>query len=80
MPMIAPIVSLERRGIAILYRLPEKGTKLVTWGAAMIKKKTMWIKPRLRAIQPCQLRRAAPSRSLAPAGAPKAAGAAAIEI
>ena len=51
---IAPIVSLERRGIAILYRLPEKGTKLVTWGAAMIKKKTMWIKPRLRAIQPCQ--------------------------
>ena len=40
----------------------------------------MWIKPRLRAIQPCQLRRAAPSRSLAPAGAPKAAGAGAIEI
>ena len=37
--------------------------------------------PRLyRAIQPCQLRRAAPSRSLAPAGAPKAAGAAANEI
>ena len=29
-------------------------------------------------IQPCQLRRAAPFRSLAPAGAPKAAGAAAI--
>ena len=60
--------------------LREKGTKLVTLGAAMIKKKTMWIKPRLRAIQPCLLRRAAPSRSLAPAGAPKAAGAAAIEI
>ena len=60
---------------------------MVTWGAAMIKKKTTWIKPRLRAIyaaiqQPawCQLRRAAPSRSLATAGAPKAAGAAAIEI
>jgi hypothetical protein len=56
---------------------------LVTWGAAiraMIKKKTMWIQPRLGAIQPCQLRRAAPSRSLAPAGAPKEAGAAAIEI
>ena len=49
----------------------------MTWGAAMINKKTMWIKPRLRAIQPCLLRRAAPSRSLAPA---KAAGAAAIEI
>ena len=65
-------------------RLPEIGTKLVTWGAAMIKKKTMWIKApaqrRVRAFQPCQLRRAAPSRSLAPAGAPKAAGAAAIEI
>ena len=79
MPPIAPIVGLEPCCIAI-SRLPEKGTKLVTWGAAMIKKKTMWIKPRLRAIQPCQLRRAAPSRSLAPAGAPKAAGAAAIEI
>ena len=54
-----------------------------TWGAAiraMIKKQTMWIQPRLGAIQPCQLRRAAPSRSLAPAGAPKEAGAAAIEI
>ena len=61
-------------------RLPEKGTKLVTWGAAMIKMEAMWIKPRLRAIQPCLLRRAAPYRSLAPAGAPKAAGAAAIEI
>ena len=52
----------------------------MTWGAAMIKKKTMWIKPRLRALKPCQMRRAAPSRSLAPVGAPKAAGAAAIEI
>ena len=62
----------------------KKGTMLKPWGAAMIKKKTMsgsmWIKPRRRAFQPCQLRRAAPSRSLAPAGAPKAAGAAAIEI
>ena len=68
-------------GFALPYsRLPEKGTKLVTWGAAMIKKKTMWIKPRLRAIQPCQLRRAAPSRSLAPAGAPKAAGALKFEL
>ena len=29
-------------GVALPYcRLPEKGTKLVTWGAAMIKKKTM---------------------------------------
>ena len=54
-------------GFALPYsRLPEKGTKLVTWGAAMIKKKTMWIKPWLRAIQPCQLRRAAPSRSQLP--------------
>ena len=55
----------------------------MSWGAAIIKfkiKKTMWIKPRLRAIQPCQLRRAAPSRSLAPAGAPNVAGAAANEI
>ena len=68
-------------GVALPYcRLPEKGTKLVAWGAAMIKKKTMWIKPRLRAFQPCLLRRAAPSRSLATAGAPKAAGAAALEI
>ena len=60
-------------------RLPEKGTNLVTWGAAMIKKielnhrlkKTRHEsvsrvdnKPRLRAIQPGQLRHAAPSRSL----------------
>ena len=45
----------------------------------MMKKKTMWIKPRLRTFQSCQLRRAAPYRSLAPAGAPKAAGAVAIE-
>ena len=28
---------------------------MVTWGAAMIKKKTTWIKPRLRAIYPCYL-------------------------
>ena len=35
----------------------------MTWGAAMIKKKTMWIKPRLRAIQPCQFA-VAPHRAL----------------
>jgi hypothetical protein len=36
-------------------------------GAAMIKKKTMGMMPRLGAIQWCRLRRDLPSRSLAPA-------------
>ena len=55
-------------GFALLYsRLPEKGTKLKPWGAAMIKNKTMGMMPRLGAIQWCRLRRDLPSRSLAPA-------------
>ena len=73
-------MGLEPCYIAVTVDDLKKVTKMVICGAAMIKKKTMWIKPRLRALQPCQMRRAAPSRSLAPVGAPKAAGAAAIEI
>ena len=43
-PIARPSSAWSR--VAFSYsRLPEKGTKLVTWGAAMIKKKTMWIKP-----------------------------------
>ena len=64
-------------GFALLYsRLPEKGTKLKPWGAAMIKikNKTMGLMPRLGAIQWCRLRRDLPSRSLAPAMGTKGGG------
>ena len=66
-------------GFALLYwiqscRLPEKGTKLKPWGAAMIKIKTMGMMPRLRAIQWCRLRRDLPCRSLAPAMGTKGGG------
>ena len=62
-------------GFALLYsRLPEKGTKLMPWGAAMIKNKTMGMMPRLGAIQWCRLRRDLPSRSLAPAMGTKGGG------
>ena len=45
-----------------------------SWGAAMIKIKKMGMMPRLGAIQPCQLRRDLPSRSLAPAMGTKGGG------
>ena len=62
-------------GFALLYcRLPEKGTKMKPWGAAMIKIKTMGLMPRLGAIQWCRLRRDLPSRSLAPAMGTKGGG------
>ena len=62
-------------GFALLYcRLPEKGTKMKPWGAAMIKSKTMGLMPRLGAIQWCRLRRDLPSRSLAPAMGTKGGG------
>ena len=39
-----PLPSSAWISFALMYsRLPEKGTKLVTWGAAMIKKKRVWI-------------------------------------
>ena len=72
-PPIAPVVDWSR--VALLYcRLPEKGTKLKPWGAAMIKNKTMGMMPRLGAIQWCRLRRDLPSRSLAPAMGTKGGG------
>ena len=62
-------------GFALPYRrLPEIGTKLVTWGAAMIKKKTMWIKAPAQGFpaMPVAPRRALPiSRA---GGRPKGGG------
>jgi len=61
--------------VALPYcRLPEKGTMLKPWGAAMIKIKKMGMMPRLGAIQWCRLRRDLPSRSLAPAMGTKGGG------
>ena len=49
-PPIAPVVGLDRFRIAVLWT-SRKGMLLKPWGAAMIKKKTMGMMPRLGAIQ-----------------------------